>query len=115
MAQEYSLRIGELYMYAQEVTMPIMFQTRTMVEVPIQNGPPKWYYGAMKLRTFECTAKIYGKHEDIRDKLKDISNQVVPFVSNYIGSFDCMVEIEGDVIDGTEDVLYAKLKIQEVV
>lgn len=115
MVQAHTLRLGNVYMYAQDVTMPTMFKRRNQIEIPIQNGDPKWYYGAKKLRQFSCLVTLYGSHKDMRAELETINDKVVPCVSIYIGAFKAMVEIEGNIINGAPNVLKAKLNIQEVV
>jgi hypothetical protein len=113
MVQAHTLRIGNLYFYAQNVNMPKMFKTRERIEVPIDGGDNKWYYGSMHLRTFSCTLTLYGNVATNRKKLESIVNKVVPVVSPYIGSFNAMVELDGTIIDGTPNVLKLKVDIQE--
>jgi hypothetical protein len=115
MVQDHTTKIDNIEFYAQGVTMPRLFKSRDPVEVPIEEGDPIWLFGSMKLREFTFQTIMYGKHEISLDIIKGIVNKVTRFTSIYIGSFNAIVTIEGNIEDGVENVLYVKFKVQEVV
>ena len=113
--QPFTVRIGNVYGHAQLVTMPAIFTMRKPIEYPLVNGPPKWYFGPTKLRQFNCTLTIYGTNKDILSQLGSIVDKVVPFISTYIGSFNCVVDLQDGPVDGSPNVWKTKVSIQEVV
>jgi hypothetical protein len=113
--QEYTVRIGDVYGFAQGVNLPAMFKRRTPIEYPLVNADPVFYFGPRKLRQFSCTLTLYGTNEAILKQLESINDKVVPFICVYIGSFQAVIEMTDGPIDGSPGVWKTKIAVQEVV
>ncbi len=110
----HTLMIDSFSCYALGVTTDPTFQEWNYEEVPIENGPSKYYRTNLKLRKVNFNATLKGDYTTVRNTLQKLVNKRVRFSSIYIGAFDAIVKIRVDPMENFPNVSQVRFEVQEV-
>ena len=110
----HTVQMDSFSCYALGVTTDPTFQEYNYEEVPIENGPSKYYRTNLKLRKVNFTATLKGDYITVQNTLKKLINKRIRFTSIYIGAFDAIVKIRADPLENFPNVTQARFEVQEV-